>query len=501
MTEPRRKTVEQAVQASETSGLRRTMGPFHLTMLGVGSTVGAGIYVMAGTAAANYAGPAVVLSFVIAGFACLFTAFSYAELASSIPVSGSAYTYAYVSLGERAAWWVGWLLLLEYGISCAGVASGFSGYAVSFLHDLGIIIPDVLHASMITASMTANGTVLSAGWRIDLPATMSVLIVTAMLMRGVTESITINTAIVLLKTMTLLIFVSVGLTAIHPDYWRPFLPASEGVFRYGIGGVFRAASVVFFAYVGFEAVSTASTEARSPRRDIPIGIIGSLLICTLIYLCVALVLTGVVPWRQLDVSDPLALAADAIGSPSLAVLVKLAGVIGLCSVLFGLLYGQSRIFFTMAQDGLLPPIFNRLHPRFHTPVAGSLLLGLLVALATATLPIDIISDLVSIGTAAAFGVVNLTVIRDRSVRPEAERPYRVPLGAIRIGRLWLGLTPLLGILFAGVMMLPLLVELISGILSGNRLPAILLGIYFASGAVIYRFYGLSHSELARNRKI
>lgn len=215
----------------------------------------------------------------------------------------------------------------------------------------------------------------------------------------------------------------------------------------------------------------------------------------------ALVLTGVVPWRQLDVSDPLALAADAIGSPSLAVLVKLAGVIGLCSVLFGLLYGQSRIFFTMAQDGLLPPIFNRLHPRFHTPVAGSLLLGLLVALAAATLPIDIISDLVSIGTAAAFGVVNLTVIRDRSARPEAERPYSVPLGALRIGRLWLGLTPLLGILFAGVMMLPLLVELISGILSGNWLPAILLGLYFASGAVIYRFYGLSHSELARNRKI
>lgn len=501
MTEARRKTVEQAVQASETSGLRRTMGPFHLTMLGVGSTVGAGIYVMAGTAAANYAGPAVILSFVIAGLACLFTAFSYAELASAIPVSGSAYTYAYVSLGERAAWWVGWLLLLEYGISCAGVASGFSGYAVSFLHDLGFVVPDSLHIPVVTAYIAPNGTALSTGWRIDLPATVSVLFVTAMLTRGVTESITINTAIVLLKTITLLIFILAGLTAIHPDYWHPFLPSSEGAFRYGVMGVFRAASVVFFAYVGFEAVSTASTEARSPRRDIPIGIIGSLLICTLIYLCVALVLTGVVPWRQLDVSDPLALAADAIGSPALALLVKLAGVIGLCSVLFGLLYGQSRIFFTMAQDGLLPPIFDRLHPRFHTPVAGTLVLGLLVALAAATLPIDIINDLVSIGTAAAFGVVNLTVIRDRSVRPEAERPYRVPLGAIRIGSLWLGVTPLLGIFFAGVMMLPLLIELISGILSGNWLPAILLVLYFASGAAIYRFYGLAHSELARNRKI
>lgn len=488
------------MQASETSGLRRTMGPFHLIMLGVGSTVGAGIYVMAGTAAANYAGPAVILSFVIAGLACLFTAFSYAELASSIPVAGSAYTYAYVSLGERAAWWVGWLLLLEYGVSCAGVASGFSGYAVSFLRDLGIVIPNFLHVSLITVSMTTNDTVLSAGWRVDLPATVSVLAVTGMLMRGVTESITINTAIVLLKTITLLIFVAVGLTAIHPAYWHPFLPPSEGAFRYGMAGVFRAASVVFFAYVGFEAVSTASTEARSPRRDIPIGIIGSLLLCTLIYLCVALVLTGVVPWQQLDVSDPLALAADAIGSPTLAVLVKLAGVIGLCSVLFGLLYGQSRIFFTMAQDGLLPPVFNRLHPLFHAPVAGSLLLGTLVALAAATLPIDIISDLVSIGTAAAFGVVNLTVIRDRSVRPGAERPYRAPLGGVWVGRIWIGLTPLLGITFAIVMMVPLLIELIHGILSGNRLPAILLAVYFASGAVIYRFYGQSHSEFARNTK-
>ncbi|NHN87606.1 amino acid permease [Acetobacter conturbans] len=496
MTEQRRKTVEQVVRASEESGLRRTMGPVQLTMLGVGSTIGAGIYVMAGTAAANYAGPAVILSFVIAGLACLFTAFSYAELASSMPVAGSAYTYAYVSMGERTAWWVGWLLLLEYGVSCAGVASGFSGYAVSLLHDLGVNVPAALHLPFVSASLTPTGTKLSTGLRFDLPAAASVLAVTFLLMRGTRESVAVNTAIVLLKSIVLVIFVAVGIKAIHPAYWHPFLPPQEGTFRYGIPGVFRAASVVFFAYVGFEAVSTASTEARSPRRDIPIGIIGSLLICTLVYLAVSAVLTGVVPWQKLDVPDPLALAADAIGSPSLALLVKMAGVIGLCSVLFGLLYGQSRIFFAMAQDGLLPPLFNRLHPRFHTPATGSLLLGVLVAIATATLPIDIISDLVSIGTAAAFGVVNLTVIRDRTIRPHALRPYGVPLGALWIGKVWLGLTPLLGILFALVMMLPLVSELLNGLLSGNPVPVFLLGTYFACGAGLYHFYGRSHSRFS-----
>ncbi|GBQ90080.1 amino acid transporter [Acetobacter nitrogenifigens DSM 23921 = NBRC 105050] len=490
-----RKSVETIERENESHGLRRSLGPVQLTMLGVGSTIGAGIYVMTGTAAANYAGPAILLSFVIAGLACLFTALSYGELASAMPVSGSAYSYAYVSLGERAAWWVGWLLLLEYGISCAGVASGFSGYAVSLLGDLGVHVPAALHTTLIQTTMTPAGMRASVGQHIDLVGAGVVLFVTVFLVMGVEESVRINTAIVILKVGVLLIFMIVGLRAIHPAYWTPFIPPSEGSFHYGIPGIFRAASIIFFAYVGFEAVSTASSEARNPRRDIPIGVIGSLLICTVVYICVAAVLIGVVPWRTLDVADPLALAVDAIGWPWLALLVKVGAVIGLCSVLFGLLYGQSRIFFTIARDGLLPPAFCILHPRFRTPWKGAIILGATVALATAFLPIDIISDLVSIGTASAFGVVCLTVIWDRNARPDAIRPFRVPLGGVRIRGVWIGIAPALGIAFCLIMVGPLFIDVVRDLLAGNPTPAILLTCYFALGAGIYRYYGLKHSHL------
>ncbi len=493
---PLRKTVERIEKENENSGLKRSLGPVQLVMLGVGSTIGAGIYVMTGTAAANYAGPAIIISFVIAGLACLFTALSYGELASAMPVSGSAYSYAYVSLGERAAWWVGWLLLLEYGVSCAGVAAGFSGYAVSFLHDFGVVVPDFLHQTFVQTTMTPRGMHAAIGPHIDFVGAAVVLFVTVFLVMGVQESVKINTAIVMLKVGVLFVFMIVGLRAIHPDYWHPFIPPSEGSFRYGIPGIFRAASIIFFAYVGFEAVSTASSEARNPRRDIPIGVIGSLLICTVVYMCVAAVLIGVVPWRTLDVADPLALAVDAIGWPSLALLVKLGAVIGLCSVLFGLLYGQSRIFFTISRDGLLPPVFCLLHPRYRTPWIGSIILGLAVSAATALLPIDIISDLVSIGTATAFGVVCFTVIWDRNMRPDALRPFRVPLGGIRIRGFWIGIAPLLGILFCFVMAAPLFIDVLRDLFSGNPTPAVLLLSYFMLGAAIYRFYGRAHSRLA-----
>ncbi|MBB2204831.1 APC family permease [Gluconacetobacter takamatsuzukensis] len=492
-----RKTIQQIESESQNHGLRRTLGPIQLMMLGVGSTIGAGIYVMTGTAAANYAGPAILLSFLVAGMACLFTALSYGELASTMPVSGSAYSYAYVSMGEGVAWAVGWLLLLEYGVSCAGVAAGFSGYATSLLHDLGVHVPTFLSTTLVQTLPTAHGASLLVAPRIDLVGALSVVVVTALLVLGIEESARINTLIVFIKVGVLMLFLFFGIRYVHPGNLLPFIPPSEGGFHFGVPGIFRAASVIFFAYVGFETVSTASSEARNPRRDVPLGIIGSLLFCTLVYMCVATVLIGVVPFRQLGVADPLAIAVDAIGQPWLALLVKVGAVVGLCSVILGLLYGQTRVFFTIARDGLLPPIFCRLHPTFRTPWVGTMVLGALVAVATATLPIDIISDLVSLGTAAAFGIVCFTVIWQRNARPDLPRPFSVPLGGIRIAGVWIGVAPALGILFCLIMAGPLFVDMIRALFNGNPLPMILLGTYVVLGILSYVFYGHSHSRLGR----
>ncbi|GFE92467.1 amino acid permease [Acetobacter persici] len=495
----RRKSLERIEQENGAQRLKRTLGPLQLTMLGVGSTIGAGIYVMTGTAAANYAGPSILLSFIVAGLACLFTALSYGELASAMPVSGSAYTYAYVSMGEACAWGVGWLLLLEYGISCAGVAAGFSGYAVSLLQDFGIQIPHALTTTTLQVIFDSAGRHISGGGRLDLVGAFSILVVTGLLILGVKESLRINTAIVFLKVGVLAVFVGVGLWQIHPSYWTPFIPPHEGGFRYGIPGIFRAASIIFFAYVGFEAVSTASSEARNPRRDIPAGIILSLLICTAVYMIVAAVLIGVVPWKLLDVADPLAVAVNAMHQSWLAFFVKIGAVIGLCSVLFGLLYAQSRIFFAMAEDGLLMPLFCTLHPRFCTPWVGTILLGVVVAIATATLPIDIIGDLVSLGTATAFGIVCFTVIWIRNTAPDFPRTFSVPGGGFTVKGLWIGYVPLLGILFCLIMAAPLFVDMIFALFSGDPVPATLLAIYCVCGWASYRFYGRKHSRLGQEQ--
>ncbi|WP_342628788.1 amino acid permease [Nguyenibacter vanlangensis] len=495
-----RKSIQQIESESQDHGLHRTLGPIQLMMLGIGSTIGAGIYVMTGTAAAEYAGPAILLSFLVAGLACLFTALSYGELASTMPVSGSAYSYAYVSMGEGAAWAVGWLLLLEYGVSCAGVAAGFSGYATSLLHDLGVHVPAFISTTLVQTQPTVHGASLLVAPRLDLVGAASVLLVTFLLVLGIQESARINTLVVFVKVGVLLLFLAFGLRYIHPSYLEPFIPPREDGFHYGVPGIFRAASVIFFAYVGFETVSTASAEARNPRRDVPLGIIGSLLICTLIYMCVAVVLIGVVPFRRLNVADPLAIAVDAIGQPWLALLIKVGAVIGLCSVILGLLYGQTRIFFTIARDGLLPKIFCRLHPTFRTPWIGTILLGLVVAAATATLPIDIISDLVSLGTAAAFGIVCFTVIWQRNARPDLARPFSVPLGGVRVGGVWIGLVPSLGILFCLIMAGPLFLDMIRALADGNPLPALLLGGYIVLGVLGYVLYGHSHSHLGRDKR-
>ena len=490
-----RKPIADIEAEIRAGGLKKTLGPLNLTMLGVGSTIGAGIYVMTGTAAAHYAGPAVLLSFLLAGLACLFTALSYGELASVMPVSGSAYTYAYVAVGEVFAWITGWLLLLEYGISTAAVAAGFSGYATSLLHDFGVDVPALLHTPLIETAASGAGLVWSGG--LDLVAAFASLLVTAILVLGVSESAFVNSIIVVIKVSVLVVFVALGIGAVHPANWHPFIPTGTGNFHFGVPGIFRAASVIFFAYVGFEAVSCAAAEARNPTRDVPIGIIGSLAICTVTYICVAAVLTGIVPYQKLGVPDPLAIAVDAMHRPWLALLVKVGAVTGLCSVILVLLYGQPRIFYTMSRDGLLPRLFHHLHPRFRTPWLGTIVVGLATATAAATLPIDIISDLVSLGTTIAFGIVSFTVIWQRNARPDLVAPFRVPLGGVRVRGVWIGTTPALGIAFCVVMAAPLLVDLATALFAGNPIPALLLLGYVALGAITYMLHGLRHSTLGR----
>ncbi len=493
-----RKPIADVEAEIASHGLKRTLGPLNLTMLGVGSTIGAGIYVMTGSAAAHYAGPAVLLSFLLAGLACAFTALSYGELASVMPVSGSAYTYAYVAVGEVFAWVTGWLLLLEYGISTAAVAAGFSGYATSLLADFGVHVPALLHSPLIeTAQGAAGGTTLVWSGGLDLVAAFASLLVTAILVIGVTESATVNSVIVVIKVSVLVVFVAFGVSAVRPSNWTPFIPAGTGGFHFGVPGIFRAASVIFFAYVGFEAVSCAAAEARNPRRDVPIGILGSLAICTVTYVLVAAVLTGIVPYQKLGVPDPLAIAVDAMHRPWLALLIKIGAVTGLCSVMLVLLYGQSRIFYTMSRDGLLPKLFHRLHPRFRTPWLGTILVGVATATAAATLPIDIISDLVSLGTTVAFGIVSFTVIWQRNARPDIIAPFRVPLGGMRVRGCWIGTVPALGIVFCVIMAAPLLIDLTTALFHGNPVPALLLLVYALLGAATYVGYGMRHSTLAR----
>lgn len=495
---PRRKTLEQVTAENAKSGLKRTLTATQLILLGVGATIGAGIYVMTGTAAAEYAGPSVLISFVIAALACLFTAFSYGELASTLPVSGSAYSYAYISMGEKAAWTVGWLLLLEYGISCSAVAAGLSGYASSLMSVFGIHVPSALAHATLQPVAGSGGTAISGGFRVDLIGFVAVMVVTALLVRGVEESARVNTVIVFLKVGVLFVFIAMGFHAISPANWHPFIPPSQGGFHYGVKGVFRAASVIFFAYVGFEAVSTASSEARNPTRDIPIGIIGSLLICTMVYMAVASVLLGVVPYQKLDVPDPLAIAVKIIGTPWLSLLVNIGATIGLCSVLMGLMYAQSRVLLTISRDGLIPKFFGRVHPRMQTPWIGTIVLGIIVALITATLPIDIISDLVSIGTAAAFGIVCFTVIWQRNTRPDMARPFSVPMGGFRIKGIWIGIAPVLGILFCLLMTLPLVIDMVHSVAGGNPVPLVLLVVYVSLGILTYVFYGRRHSLMAQS---
>ena len=459
--------------------LKRALGPVNLVTLGVGAIIGAGIFVLTGTAAAQFAGPAVVLSFVIAGIACVFAGLCYAELAALLPIAGSAYTYGYATLGELVAWIIGWALVLEYSFGAATVAVGWSGYVTGLLRFFGIALP---------FDPTPKGHLALFGFSIpvqcDLFAMAAIIVIAAILIVGIRESANFNSAAVMVKVSVVLIFIglAVGYAFGHwsamTANWHPFIPRNLGAFgEFGWSGVMRGAGVVFFAYIGFDAISTTAQEAKNPQRDMPLGILGSLVICTVLYILVAGLLTGIKNYTLLNTAAPVADGAAVIGARWGVLLVDLGAIAGLASVTLVMLMGQSRVLYAMAQDGLLWPWVGKLHPRFRTPYLATLAVGGLVAFLAAFFPIVFLAKLVSLGTLLAFAIVCLGVWVLRVRRPELARPFRTP---------WVPLVPILGIAVTLALMLSL------------DLPAwIGFGSWLAVGLAIYFLYSRRHSKVQR----
>jgi basic amino acid/polyamine antiporter, APA family len=459
--------------------LRRTLGPWSLIALGIGAIIGAGLFSLTGIAAAENAGPAVVLSFLVAALGCAFAGMCYSEFATMIPIAGSAYTYSYATLGEFIAWIIGWDLVLEYAVGAATVSISWSAYVVSFLHDRGIDVPVQFVASPWQPVQLPDGT--QAYGMINLPAVFVIVLISLVLMVGIKESARANGVIVIIKVAVVVVFIGVGIWFVTPANYTPFIPPNTGKFgEYGFSGIMRAAGVIFFAYIGFDAVSTAAQETKNPQRNMPIGIIGSLAICTVLYVAFAAVMTGLVHYTQLRVAAPVALAIDQTPYGWLNSAVKLAIIAGFTSVILVMLLGQSRVFFSMSRDGLLPKIFSDIHPTFRTPWRSNMLFMVFVSLFSAFAPISVVGHMTSIGTLLAFSIVCAGILVLRRTRPEVHRPFRTPL---------VPLVPILGILTCFAMMASL------GIDNWLRLIG-----WLAIGMIIYFGYSRHHSHLAQGTK-
>ena len=475
----RKRITDLQAEALEDQSLKRCLGATHLTLLGIGAIIGTGIFVLTGTVAAQNAGPAVVLSFVLAGAASVFAALCYAEFAALVPMAGSAYTYGYATLGELFAWIIGWDLILEYALGAVTVAIGWSGYVVSFLHDLGIHIPPTLTAARGSLVTLDDGSTVTAVF--NLPAVLIVALISALLVVGIRESARVNNVIVFVKVAVVLLFIAGAAHAIDAANWHPFIPANTGAREhFGWTGVMAGAGVVFFAYIGFDAVSTAAQEAKNPQRDMPIGIIGSLLICTLLYIVVSAIATGVVNYTQLDVPDPIAVAADHAGLGWIAGLIKVGAIAGLSSVILVMLMGQSRVFWSMSRDGLLPPFVSKVHPKFQTPWITTIITGLAVMIPAGLFTVREAGSLVSIGTLLAFVIVASGVLVLRIREPELPRAFRTPL-------VWF-VAPM-GVISALYLMISLPWK------TWERLI-----IWFVIGIIIYFLYGARRSKLAQKSR-
>lgn len=505
----RKSIAELQMEAGSKHGFKPTLSALNLTTLGIGAIIGAGLFSLTGKAAAENAGPAVMLSFVIGGIACAFAGLCYAEMASTVPVAGSAYTYAYATMGEFIAWLIGWDLILEYSLGATTVAISWSGYVVSFLsRNLGIVIPPQWIAAPGTKLINIPVDVAdklklpSSGWTyldnvkklleknhydltsfmrteaiLNVPAMLVIAAATALLVRGTKESANVNNVIVVIKVLIVLAFIAFGIGKVSTANWEgSFIPPNTGQFgRFGWSGILNGAGVVFFAYIGFDAVSTAAQEAKNPQRDMPIGILSSLAICTVLYIAVAYVLTGVVSYKLLAVPDPIAVGIEAMKLKWLSPIIKLGAIAGLTSVILVMLLGQPRIFYSMSKDGLLPAAVSKVHPVYGTPYLTTLITGGVVMIAAGVMPLKIVGELVSIGTLFAFAVVCAGVLVLRITQPNVHRPFKTP---------WVWFTAPMGVLTS------------VGIMLGLPLDTWLRLIFWMLlGLVIYFVYGMRHSRL------